>query len=299
MRGIIIGLCLTMTVHAMDREDYDTCMAMIERGDYEQVEPILDSLETHAAHDPETYVLIANYHAAKGIRETVFPREGAPDSSADVAILRDSQSGDTVAAMGATAVIDTPFVIEGIDKLHEGTLLKPARLDMWFGQASLSAAVGYTRGVERALLGVIERSLQNDNLWRWGFENAARENTTIGFMLENVQAYVNYLFNMGTVEADSAVLTVSRELVRSYPELKFGYSNIGAIQSLQGRHDSALVYLEKARALAPEDPVILSNIGSSLAKMGKRRKLRKFIKQVEQLGTDETREVAGELKEVL
>lgn len=290
---------LISTSYGIEKSAYQNCMRLIENKEFAKIEPILDSLEKNHSNDPETYVLIVNYYVKKGIQEVVILEKGVPDSGIDALMLKDENTGKEVGYMGSRMQIDTSFIINGINKLYTGTLKHPDRMDMWFGQASVSRTIGYVKGIERALIGVLRRSTENKNNWQWGFENIEEDNKTQSFMIENLQSYTNFLFNMQKDVADSALVRISELLIEFYPNLIYGYNNIGIIRSLQGQYEKAQEYMEKASEIDPDDLLVLSNMGNNLSKMNKKKELKKLIKRVEKIKGEQAKSLVKHLKTLL
>ena len=68
------------------------------------------------------------------------------------------------------------------------------------------------------------------------------------------------MFRSETPEADRALERVSRSLIEHYPELVYGHMNLGLLAMIDQRYDEAHAHLERARALDPEDEIVLGNI---------------------------------------
>jgi tetratricopeptide (TPR) repeat protein len=292
-------LLVATATQAIDKKDYERYIGMIDDKKLDQIKPVIDSLEAHHQDDPETYVLIINYYLKKGMHEVLVVESGLPDSGMETMVLKDPKSGKDVGYMGSRMEIDTSFVIKGVDKLYNGTLKHPDRMDLWFGQATVSKMIGYVAGVERALTGVLKQSKKNNNRWTWGFENIEKGNTTKEFMLENLQAYTSYLFNVRNKDADSALVRISELLIKFYPDLIYGYNNIGIIKNMQGKYAEAQKYLDKALEIDPKDLLVLSNIGYNLSKMNKKKELQLLIERVEKIRGDDAKSLAEHLRTLL
>lgn len=81
------------------------------------------------------------------------------------------------------------------------------------------------------------------------------------FMLENVQSKINELFYEGNEDADNALELVSRVMINEYPDVIYGYSNLGVLYLAQKNYDLAEKYLNLALSIDPNDEIVNGNIG--------------------------------------
>ena len=80
------------------------------------------------------------------------------------------------------------------------------------------------------------------------------------FMIENVQAYVSMLFRAELEEADNALKEVSETMIKEYPNVIYGYSNLGVLYLANKKYDLAEKYLNQAIAIDHKDEVVKGNL---------------------------------------
>jgi TolB-like protein/Tfp pilus assembly protein PilF len=78
-------------------------------------------------------------------------------------------------------------------------------------------------------------------------------------------------------------VAVYREITDMDPDFYKGYSSLGRVLSLMGKHDLALAALERAHKLGGEVPSILAALGEVLARMGRVEEARAFLHQLTEL----------------
>lgn len=87
-------------------------------------------------------------------------------------------------------------------------------------------------------------------------------------MLENVQIRLKQLFNVRSETTDNTFKTVSETMIREYPDVIYGYSNLGALYLVNKKYELAEKYLNQAISIDPEDKIVKGN----LDQLEKRRK---------------------------
>lgn len=86
-------------------------------------------------------------------------------------------------------------------------------------------------------------------------------------MVENVQSKIRELFRAENETADKMLLKVSKAMIQYYPEVVYGYSNLGVIYLATRNYALAEKYINQALSIDPDDPVVQSNL-----KVSKQRK---------------------------
>jgi TolB-like protein/Flp pilus assembly protein TadD len=78
-------------------------------------------------------------------------------------------------------------------------------------------------------------------------------------------------------------VAVYREITDMDPDFFKGYSSLGRVLSLMGKHDMALAALERARELGGDVPSILGATGEVLARTGRVEEARVFLNQLTEM----------------
>ena len=79
-------------------------------------------------------------------------------------------------------------------------------------------------------------------------------------MLENVQSRIQQLFRAEDEVADRMLIKVSEAMIKYYPEVIYGYSNLGVIYLATGKYDLAEKYINQALAINPDDSIVKGNL---------------------------------------
>ena len=68
------------------------------------------------------------------------------------------------------------------------------------------------------------------------------------------------MFRAETETADTALQRCSEQLIQSYPELIYGYANMGVLNLARKNYDKAREYFLKAKAIDPNDEIVKGNL---------------------------------------
>jgi tetratricopeptide (TPR) repeat protein len=109
------------------------------------------------------------------------------------------------------------------------------------------------------LVEMLKVSKEIDNKWSWGSVNSMSDDPK-SFMIENVITRSSNLFRMENPYADKAFVQISQAMIRYYPELIYGYSNLGAIHLAKKEYKKADEYFKKAIKIDPNDEIVKENI---------------------------------------
>jgi tetratricopeptide (TPR) repeat protein len=139
-------------------------------------------------------------------------------------------------------------------------------LDIHFGIVTVPAAANRWDIVGNQLLDILTVSKSIKHQWKWG-PIGSMEGEPRTFMVENVQSKIRELFRAENETADKMLLKVSKAMIQYYPEVVYGYSNLGVIYLATGNYALAEKYINQALSIDPDDPVVQSNL-----KVSKQRK---------------------------
>ena len=131
-------------------------------------------------------------------------------------------------------------------------------------------------------------SKEIDNKWIWCFNKPLQEDPK-EFMLENVQSYINGLFQLGKSNVDSMIVKISEVMIKDYPKLIYGYNNIGTILSVREEYEQALKYFHTANEIDPTDILVLSNMAEIYTRMDKKELAIERLKRIIEYGNNDDR----------
>ena len=129
-----------------------------------------------------------------------------------------------------------------------------------FGIVHIASLIKRWDIVSRQLVETLEVSKNINNKWKWGAINSM-DGDPKNFMMENVQQRVNQLFHVGSEEADNALKNVAEAMIKKYPNVIYGYSNLGVFYLANKKYDMAEKYLKQAIAIDPNDEIVRGNLG--------------------------------------
>ncbi len=254
---VALSLLGAGTAGAFEPDEFQTLMSAIRSKDYAPVETFLASGEASLRQDPDYYVILLNYSLAKGDRRGTVVAAGEPRPG-DLA-LRERDSEKVVGFIGTRGGFDEPLVMDGIARTRAALPAFRERLDIHFGIVAVAERIGRWDVVGDQLVSILETSREIDNRWAWGPINGMNGEPR-DFMIENVLVRTHKLFRAEDPVADEALVRASQALIEHYPELVYGYANLGALHLAQGRHEKARHYLERALEVDPEDEIVRGNL---------------------------------------
>lgn len=215
-----------------------------------------------APDDPELYIAWFNHWTIVAKREVLVLSKDVASGTEDVIQLLDADSTkgpagylygemeyDPVKLGVAFAYIDT-----GISKF-------PHRLDMRFGKIHM---LGESHDHERftdEVVRTIKDGKDMDYQWRWSRNEALDDPKAV--MYDGVQEYLYQLFNVGDDQLLPSMARICTEVLVHEPRNIESLSTLGSVHMMQGDLDSGIELLLRAERLAPNDCIILGNLGQA------------------------------------
>lgn len=240
----------------MDKPLFNEVMANIHSDRFELVEEFLDENQSKFSKDPEYYVLLLNYSFKKGFKSHIVVAKGKAQEG-DLE-LKDQKTGKAVGFIGNRKVNGSELILDGIAKTQEALANFNDRLDIHFGIIHIASKIKKWDIVSAQSVNTLKYSKINDNNWLWGPLNSMDENPK-DFMIENIQARTNELFYVGSKEADRALINISEAMIKEYPEIIYGYSNLGVLYLARKQYEQSEKYLKLAMTIAPNDEIVKGN----------------------------------------
>jgi len=242
---------------AMDTDIFQKVIEKINSKDFAFVENFLEENRSQYIKDPEYYVLLLNYSFAKGNQTQLVVAKGEPQKG-DIEV-KDKESGEVVGFIGERHIQGVELILKGIKETQKAQTNFNNRLDVHFGIIHIAAEIKRWDIVGSQLVKILHTSKVNNNEWEWGAINSMGSDPQ-KFMIENVQAYVSRLFSVEMEEADNALIEVSETMIKEYPNVIYGYSNLGVLYLANKKYDLAEKYLNQAIAIDPKDEVVKGNL---------------------------------------
>lgn len=254
---LIILFLFPSIAFAMDMDVFQNIIDKINANEFGAAEKFLEENHSSLKKDPEYYVILLNYSYAKGNQEQIVIAKGEPKEG-DFE-LRDMDTGDVVGFMGNRPNRDIELILKGISETQEALSFFNNRLDIHFGIIHIASLIERWDIVGAQLVQILEVSKIIDNKWEWGAINSM-EGDPKNFMMENVQQRISQLFHVDSEEADNVLKMVAEKMIKEYPDVIYGYANLGVFYLANKKYDMAEKYLNQAIAIDPDDKIVLGNL---------------------------------------
>jgi tetratricopeptide (TPR) repeat protein len=256
---IMFTLC-----YGMDTKWFEEQISKIQEKRFNEVEIFLNENELSLQKDPEYYVILLNYIVSKGNLSGVTIAKGEPQG--DDLILYD-KTGDAVGFLGYRDGYDKKLILDGVSKAQSALMYFKSRLDIRFGIVVAAKIIKRWDIVGDQLVETLKVSKEINNKWSWGSINSMGSNLK-EFMIENIQSDIEKLFRIEDSIADDALLRISQTMITCYPDVIYGYANLGGLYLAKQEYDKADEYFRKALQIDPNDEIVKANVET----LKKRRK---------------------------
>lgn len=261
----------------------------IQENDTLKQEKLLRMWEQFNPKDPELFIAFFNHYYLLSKKEvitlTAEPPVGESFSIAD-------STGQTSGYFSSDVSFDRDVFQKAIDKIDEGILLYPDRLDMRFGKIYVLGRIEDWQPFTDEIIKTIRYSAHNNNQWAWTDGEAMTEGEV--FFLTSLQDYQLELYNTNNDELLVNMREIANEILNYYPNHVESITNIGITYMLIGEYDLGIDYFKKAEKINPEDEVIISNIAYSYKVKGKKKMAVNYYKKLLKSDEPELRKYAEE-----
>lgn len=255
---------------------------------------ILQEWEKVDSNDAELFTSYFNYYYLKSRQEILSITTDQP--SGESLSIEDSL-GEEAGYIGSQILYLNEPLEKCFNKIDEGLLLYPDRLDMRFGKIYV---LGQTKNWNRfteEILKTIRYSTVNNNKWTWKY-NEPRENGK-EFFLSSIQNYQLTLYNTEDDDLLINMRTIAEEILKYYPNHIESLSNISITYLLTGEYDNGIEPLLRAEKLDPTDAIVLSNIAQGYKLKKDKIMAIKYYKRAAEHGDERTTQYAKEQIEQL
>jgi tetratricopeptide (TPR) repeat protein len=259
MKIFFILLVLFFTeIYSIDKEKFNQIISLISEGELEAAKNEIDELKKTSSDDAEYYVLIFNYYFQKAHNSYISLQTEEPKDSLYIEI-RDTSNQNVVGYLAENVEYDLTIINEGLEQFKPALQIFPNRLDLFFGLVHLAHKCKLYSDLKNGLLKILDLSKSNNNLWLWSFNEKLDEDPK-DFMLNNIQAYLNKLFQEENLSSDSIIVSVSDKMIEIYPKIIYGYNNLGAINYFNKNYSVSMEYFLEAEKINPQDILVLANL---------------------------------------
>ncbi|GAB5558042.1 MAG: tetratricopeptide repeat protein [Schleiferiaceae bacterium] len=243
--------------------------------------------------DAEFYIATFNYYFSIAEREVMILDKNVPNAE-DALILTDD-SGNVAGSMYSVIQYDDELVDKGIAAVSEGIEKYPNRLDMYLGRIYVLGKAERKDQQVQKILELIELNYKDPKGWMWS-EGEVIEDTALVF-----GAIQDYLYDYFTSDPPDleTIETINTKLVERYPTHPEFASNEGVIEIYRGNIEAAIVKFKRAESLAPNDGIILGNLGYCYLELGENDKAKEIYTKLLEVGNEEEREIAQDYLKTL
>lgn len=245
------------SILAVSDVEFKSLINNIHNKEFAPVEKFLESNRSRLSRDPEYYVVLLNYVLTKGRDSRVVIGKGpARDKEFE---LRDKDSGEPIGFLGERSFYNTELILDGINRTRSALKHFNSRLDIHFGIVHAAESIKKWDIVADQIVDMLKTSRKIDNKWIWGPINSM-EGDPREFMIQNILPRSYNLFRQETPETDKALVKISRAMIEYYPDIIYGYANLGVYYLATKKYNLAEKYFRKALEIDPNDKIVLGNM---------------------------------------
>jgi hypothetical protein len=255
LRVSLLCLILPTCVLALSGGEFQALMSDIQSKNYAPVESFLKLNHDTMKKDPEYFVVLLNYVLSKGYESSLTVAKGTPRAG-DLE-LRDKDTGEIAGFIGSRP--DENLILDGISQTQAALKYFKSRLDIHFGIVAAVERIMRWDIVGDQLVTMLETSKEINNQWIWG-PVGSMSGKPKEFMIQNILPRTASLFRVDSEIADRAFIKVSQKLIDIYPDLIYGYANLGALYLAKKEYSLAEKYLKQASQIDPNDEIVRGNL---------------------------------------
>jgi tetratricopeptide (TPR) repeat protein len=281
---ISIGLLIGTNAHGQDY--YERFKKLLTDKDTVGQRTLLQEWDKKNSNDPELYTCYFNYYVQKSISEIVR-LDNNPGTGENLQIT-DSTKQVVGYIYGETSY-NPKYLNLGFDIIDKGINKFPNRLDMRFGKIHMLGQVNNYNSFTDEIIRAIDYSTKNKNKWLWTTNESVTQPRE--FLLDNVQGYINSLFEIGDAQAKN-IRRIAETTLNNYPDDVISLANLGISYIFENNYSKALDPLLKAEKKSPEDAIILGNIAYVYVNLKDNKKAIEYYEKVLQFGDDNAKSFA-------
>jgi tetratricopeptide (TPR) repeat protein len=258
-----------------------------------QIEPLLSEWREKNPNDPDAWITSANYHfnQRQTIISTKKPQKG------DFA-LTDKKTGKQAGSISFEA--DKGAINRAVELLKEATRKFPDRLDIWCGLAFIQQEGGDFDSELSTLKNMATYAHDHPAQLQW-LKGEKLSEPPDQFVAKKLHSYGLYYEKKENPEDDQRFLKIAMLATEQFPNLPYGFNDVAMFYSIGGDQAKTREWLEKANRIAPNDTLVLMNLGRICSKLGDNRAARKWYEEVVKVEpdgeyADQAKDALGKLK---
>lgn len=260
---------------------------LCQEGDTIKQIELLKKWESEVPNNPELFTSYFNYYFLQSRQELFSMTTKQPKGES--LQLQDS-TGQTAGFLGSEMAYNQDILQKALEKINQGIMLFPDRLDMRFGKIYALGQIEDWENFTQEIVKTVQHSKKNNNQWTWT-NNEKKENGK-DFFLGSIQDYQLTLYETENDDLLVNMRTIANEILKTYPDHLESLSNISITYLLTGEYDKGIEALLKAEKIDPKDGVVLSNIAHGYKLKGDIDNSIKYYEKMLKLGDQRAVEFA-------
>lgn len=220
-----------------------------------EIQKFLDKAAETEKGNPDYYASAGNYWWQLSKSVSLSTKASEKDDFS----LRDQKTGKEVGSISTVGRVSPGIPKKALAILSEGVRRFPQRADISFGLAHVQREMGLQSECVDTLVGLL--SVAKSDL-RWTNNNELPQPAK-RFIPESVQSYSVALYKADTSATDALCEKLCDGTIAAFPDHPFAYNIKAALAAAHGKQDETLRYLEIASSKAPDDALILLNLGDA------------------------------------
>jgi len=285
-RTLIIAIALLFGTVVYGQDYYEKFKKLSTDKDSVGQRNLLGEWEKRNSNDPELYTCYFNYYIQKSMSE-VIRLDSDPGTGKNLQIA--DSANQVVGYIHGETSYNPKYLNLGFDVIDKGIAKFPNRLDMRFGKIHMLGQVNNYDAFTDEIVKSIDFSIKNKNKWQWTMNEFVKEPKD--FLLDNIQTYINNLFDLGDGQAKN-IRTIAETTLKNYPDHVVSLSNLGISYIFENNYSKALDPLLTAEKKTPKDPIILGNIAYVYVNLKDNKKAIEYYEKVIQYGDDNAKRFA-------
>jgi tetratricopeptide (TPR) repeat protein len=244
-------------------------------GERAEIEQFLAEAAKSEAENPDYFATAGNYWWGLSQSVNISTK---PTDKGDFSV-RDQKTGKEVGSMSTLGKADPALPKKALALLEEGARRFPARADLMLGLAHVQRETGMQSECVNTLVKLLGTAKTNANGLRWK-KNGKLPSPPDEFIPETVQRYSGDLFNAASPEMDALSAKLCDATIDAFPNHPFAYNMKAVLANAANKPAEALRFLETASEKAPNDTLILLNLGDAYRKAGQGANAKKTYQRV-------------------
>jgi tetratricopeptide (TPR) repeat protein len=243
--------------------------------DDQKIQAFIAKSQEAEKNNPEYYVLSANYWWSLSQKTVISTKPPEKDDFS----LTDAKTGKVAGSISQVGTTKPDIPQKSVDILVKGTKAFPYRADIAVGLAHIQRALGRYDDSVTTLETLLKTAGSKPEDIRWKNGDKLSEKAS-KFIPEIISDYSAFFYRRETAIDDKRCERLVKATVSAFPDHPVAYNMLAALAVAHNHNDEALEYLLTAYKKAPDDPIIIINLGDMYSKLGQKQKAKEYYNKV-------------------